>query len=195
MDFSFNFSVPLTMYICGFLSSTCLKKINHWLGRKITYIIGAIIGICGCIWMKFGCSSDDEYTKDIVYVVAGLIGIGGSVMLVTSLALTAEFIGTDTDASAFIYGVMSLTDKVSNGLAVVLIQHFIPSEIDTCFLCQLYFRDVILYACGGTAIFGIFGIISLGKTAVGMRNGSDKIVEDVDETVSKVKLLNTVGEI
>ena len=38
-------------------------------------------------------------------------------MLVTSLALTAEFIGTDTDSSAFIYGLMSLTDKVSNGLA------------------------------------------------------------------------------
>ena len=47
-------------------------------------------------------------------------------MLVTSLSLTAEFIGSNTSSSAFIYGLMSLTDKVSNGLAVVLIQHFIP---------------------------------------------------------------------
>ena len=169
------------MYISGFLSSLCLKKINNWLGRKITYIVGAFIGICGCIWIKFGCDSDQEYTKDDVYIVAGLIGIGGSVMLVTSLALTAEFIGTDTDASAFIYGFMSLTDKVSNGLAVVLIQHFIPTKIDTCVLCKLYFRDVILYACGGAAILGILGIVSLSKTTVGRRRGSERSEAIVEE--------------
>ena len=127
------------------------------------------------------------FSKDVVYIEAGLIGIGGSVMLVTSLALTAEFIGKDTDASAFIYGVMSLTDKVSNGLAVVLIQQFIPTEMNSCNICQSYFRDVILFACGGTAILGIFGIISLGKAVVGMRNGSDKIIEDV-ETISSNKI-------
>jgi hypothetical protein len=36
-------------------------------------------------------------------------------MLVASLSLTADFIGPDTDSSAFIYGFMSLTDKVQNG--------------------------------------------------------------------------------
>ena len=33
-------------------------------------------------------------------------------MLVASLSLTADFIGPDVDSSAFIYGFMSLTDKV-----------------------------------------------------------------------------------
>lgn len=33
-------------------------------------------------------------------------------MLVASLSLTADFIGPDTESSAFIYGFMSLTDKV-----------------------------------------------------------------------------------
>ena len=54
------------MYIGGFLSSLCLKKINHWLGRKITYIIGALIGICGCIWIKFGYGSEEEYKGRII---------------------------------------------------------------------------------------------------------------------------------
>ena len=40
---------------------------------------------------------------------------------------TAEFIGNDTSSSAFIYGLMSLTDKISNGLVVVAIQYFIPT--------------------------------------------------------------------
>jgi len=34
-------------------------------------------------------------------------------MLVASLSLTADFIGPDTESSAFIYGFMSLTDKVN----------------------------------------------------------------------------------
>ena len=161
-------TVPLTMFLSGFFTSLCMKKTNHLLGRKITYIIGASIGIAGCIWIRLGFN-DDENTKYYIFVVASILGIGGSCMLVTALALTAEFIGADTDASAFIYGVMSLTDKVSNGLAVVLIQHFIPTKIDTCILCRQYFRDVILYCCGGAALLGIIGIISLMKTTIGNR--------------------------
>ena len=92
-------------------------------------------------------------------------------MLVTSLSLTAEFIGSDTSSSAFIYGLMSLTDKVSNGLAVVLIQHFIPSDIDSCILCKNYYRDVIMYACGGASLIGILTAISLFPTTVGLRRG------------------------
>ena len=69
------------------------------------------------LWVGFGCDPSDNYTKYYVFVIAAILGIGSTVMLVTSLASTAEFIGTDTDSSAFIYGLMSLTDKVSNGLA------------------------------------------------------------------------------
>ena len=94
-------------------------------------------------------------------------------MLVTSLSLTAEFIGSDTSSSAFIYGLMSLTDKESNGLAVVLIQHFIPNDIDTCILCKNYYRDVIMYACGGASIIGILSAISLFPVAVGVRRGQE----------------------
>ena len=64
---------------------------------------------------------------------------------------------------------MSLTDKVSNGLAVVLIQHFIPPTIDTCDLCREYFRQIIMFACGGAAILGILAAISLIPVTVGTR--------------------------
>ena len=47
-------------------------------------------------------------------------------MMVTSLSLTAEFINNDTDSSAFIYGLMSFTDKLLNGVGVFLIQHLTP---------------------------------------------------------------------
>ena len=55
-----------------------------------------------------------------------MFGTAGSAVLITSLSLTAELIGNNTETSAFVYGAMSFTDKVSNGLAVMVIQHFIP---------------------------------------------------------------------
>ena len=39
-------------------------------------------------------------------------------MLVTSLSLTAEFIGSNTSSSAFVYGTMSFLDKLSIGFGV-----------------------------------------------------------------------------
>lgn len=43
-------------------------------------------------------------------------------MLVTSLALTADLVGERTEASAFVYGLMSFSDKLACGIAIALIQ-------------------------------------------------------------------------
>lgn len=43
-------------------------------------------------------------------------------MLVTSLGITADYIGDKSEGGAFIYGLMSFTDKLSNGLVVIVIQ-------------------------------------------------------------------------
>ena len=47
-----------------------------------------------------------------------IIGIGGTTMLVTSLSLTAEFIGSNTSSSAFVYSTMSFLDKLLTGFGV-----------------------------------------------------------------------------
>ena len=86
-------TVPLTMYISGLAASFGMKRTNNFLGRKITYVIGACIGISACVWTEFGCDADDVNVEYFVYVIAGILGFGGTIMLVTSLALTAEFIG------------------------------------------------------------------------------------------------------
>ena len=59
-----------------------------------------------------------DFTEFEIYPVAGLLGAGGSCMLVTSLAVTAELIGRNAESGAFVYGFMSLTDKVNNTLYV-----------------------------------------------------------------------------
>lgn len=50
-------------------------------------------------------------------------GFSGSILIVTSLGLTADLIGFDTDTSAFVYGAMSFADKLSNGVVVMGIQY------------------------------------------------------------------------
>ena len=51
------------------------------------------------------------------------VGSGGSFMLVTSLGLTADYIGQHIESGAFVYGLMSFADKLCNGLAVILIEY------------------------------------------------------------------------
>ena len=48
-------------------------------------------------------------------MIAVLVGFGGSAMLITSLSITAELVGNNVESSAFIYGAMSFTDKLSTG--------------------------------------------------------------------------------
>lgn len=56
------------------------------------------------------------------------IGAGGSTMLITSLAVTADLIGPHVESGAFVYGAMSFTDKLSNGITVFLIQYLHPCQ-------------------------------------------------------------------
>lgn len=57
----------------------------------------------------------------MIHLVAGA---SSSIQLVTSLGLTADLIGQDTDTGAFVYGAMSFVDKLSNGIAVVILQAY-----------------------------------------------------------------------
>lgn len=83
-----------------------------------------------------------QYTDELQNIAAAMFGAASSAVLITSLSLTAELIGPNTESSAFVYGAMSFTDKVSNGFVVMVIQHFIPC-LKCCALCKWYFRDVL----------------------------------------------------
>lgn len=99
-------------------------------------------------------------------------------MLVTSLGVTADFIGHNTDSGAFVYGIMSFTDKLCNGLAVMAIQYllvhlnililfkhftilFYDFFRETWISCNNYYREVLVYVCGVSAIFGMLIILCI----------------------------------
>jgi len=68
----------------------------------------------------------DNFVTSIVSSV--LLGAASSVILVTSLSLVTDLIGKNTDSGAFVYGAMSFTDKLSNGIAVAVLEQFSPCD-------------------------------------------------------------------
>ncbi|XP_015108557.1 major facilitator superfamily domain-containing protein 12 [Diachasma alloeum] len=152
--------IPLIMYLSSFKWSLVIGKLNTKLGRKWAYLIGVIQGLAACVWIYLGHGK--FYTNYAIYPVALLLGGGGSVMLVTSLGVTADLIGPNTESGAFVYGAMSFTDKLCNGIAVMIIQYTKRCAVG----CPNYYRDVLSFVCGGAAIFSVIMIFSI-KRSVG----------------------------
>lgn len=141
--------VPLVMFISSFVTSFIVKSMNKRMGRKIAYFIGCLLGAGGCVWVWFGAGK--IYSTYEVHAVAILLGASSSIQLVTSLGLTADLIGQDTDTGAFVYGAMSFVDKISNGIAIVILQTYFHHD----------YRNVLAYVCGGATILGSLSVATL----------------------------------
>jgi len=61
-----------------------------------------------------------------VYPCVAIQGIGLSIMLNTATSLISDVIGSDSEGSAFVYGVYSLFDKFSNGFLLYYIVATFP---------------------------------------------------------------------
>ncbi|XP_038626672.1 major facilitator superfamily domain-containing protein 12 isoform X2 [Tachyglossus aculeatus] len=114
-------TIPLVMYISGFLSSFLMKPVNKWIGRNLTYFAGVLVILVFASWVALV-----DRLGVLIYGAAVLLGVGSATILVTSLSMTADLIGPHTHSGAFVYGAMSFTDKVANGLAVMVIQNLHP---------------------------------------------------------------------
>ncbi|KAF4521832.1 hypothetical protein B566_EDAN003706 [Ephemera danica] len=97
-------TVPLTMFLSSFACSLVVGKLNQFCGRKVAYLCGAMLGCSACLWVRFGTGT--ALAQYEVYIIAALLGAASSVVLVTSLGITADFIGTETQSGAFVYGAM-----------------------------------------------------------------------------------------
>lgn len=157
---TFIATVPFAMFLAGFLSSVSMKHINKQIGRKRSFAAGCIVGLGGCLWVWLGEGS--SYGQWGIFAVAALLGIAGSTLLITSLSFTADLIGDNVEGAAFVYGFMSLTDKISNGVIIMLIQDFNPDE-------GWYYRYVIAFACGSACILGVLVTLTLTRFKIGNR--------------------------
>ncbi|XP_057310021.1 major facilitator superfamily domain-containing protein 12-like [Hydractinia symbiolongicarpus] len=114
---------PLIVLIAGSFTSFFVKFVTKKIGSQLTYVLGALMIVGSSFWL-FSVAKEH---KKAVYGAAWLAGSGSSIILVTSLAKTAELVGTDKRSSAFVYSAMSFTDKLSTGIVIFVIQTLKPS--------------------------------------------------------------------
>ncbi|OAD61483.1 Major facilitator superfamily domain-containing protein 12 [Eufriesea mexicana] len=159
INFIIVYSMIIFIYLNIYFIVSILERLNTKLGRKISYCFGVVLGVCACIWIRFG--NDLTYVKYQIYPVSLILGSAGSIMLVTSLGIIADFIGQNIDNSAITYGIMSFTDKLCNGLTVMLIQYFtlFYSFRSSWIHYKNYYRDVLVYICAISAIFSLLMIL------------------------------------
>ncbi|NXX81244.1 MFS12 protein, partial [Urocolius indicus] len=144
-------TIPLVMYVSGFLSSFLMKPVNKCIGRNLTYFVGILVTLAFASWVTLAREMGAE-----IYGAAALLGAGSATILVTSLAMTADLIGTNTHSSAFVYGAMSFTDKMANGLAVMVIQNLHPCPTELCCpACVSFYHWVMVAVTGGMAVAAV----------------------------------------
>ena len=90
-------------------------------------LIGAIVITIGSVPYIFMQPS----FKWLIFVCAGIQGIGIGTLVNTSTSIISDMIGTDNKNSAFVYGFYSLLDKISSGILLTLISVSIPNDSDT----------------------------------------------------------------
>ncbi|XP_028176339.1 major facilitator superfamily domain-containing protein 12-like isoform X1 [Ostrinia furnacalis] len=147
--------VPLAMYLGSLAAAGAQRLAPRSFTRKLIYFIGSICALTGFVWIYF--EYDYDYKVYFIYLVAVLIGFGGAIMLMTSLSLTADLVGARTEASAFVYGLMSFTDKLACGIAIAVIQMY-ADEAESA-----YYQNVLSWVCGGATILGLTFTLLLPK--------------------------------
>ncbi|XP_063476750.1 major facilitator superfamily domain-containing protein 12 isoform X3 [Symphalangus syndactylus] len=150
-------TIPLVMYLSGFFSSFLMKPVNKCIGRNMTYFSGLLVILAFAAWVALA-----EGLGVAVYAAAVLLGAGCATILVTSLSMTADLIGPHTNSGAFVYGSMSFSDKVANGLAVMAIQslHPCPSEL-CCRACVSFYHWAMVAVTGGVGVAAALCLCSL----------------------------------
>ena len=110
--------VPLVLYLSQLAATIALKRVAAALGRHYSMLAGALLFGAACAAMLLIPAADSW----AVYPAVGLLGVGSAVVTVISVSMEADLVGRNVESGAFVYGAMSFTDKLSNGLVILAIQ-------------------------------------------------------------------------
>lgn len=87
------------------------------IGRKNTLIFGTLFAILSSLVMIF---ITPNYNW-IMFIVAIFVGLSQTLVLSTGINLISDVIGTNSSDGAFVFGIYSLLDKISSGVAIYFI--------------------------------------------------------------------------
>ena len=73
------------------------------------------------------------------------------------------------ESSGFVYGTMDMVDKIASGVAILLVQKFMPDLPAPIHISILYFKWILAFGLGGTFIFSIILWAFLMTKKIGQR--------------------------
>ena len=168
---------PLSAYVSGLLASFPMRAINKRLGRKVTMLLGLSFTLSSAILFWFIVNLKGNLPIEIALISACvLLGIGTSTTTICSFSLASDLIGLNTECGAFVYGIMSFTDKLANGIVIALIQQFNPCTLASTTQCASYYRYILTFIPIGVAFLTILLTLSIWKTDIG--SNSHEVVQD-----------------
>ncbi|XP_054167887.1 major facilitator superfamily domain-containing protein 12-like [Oppia nitens] len=159
--------IPFATYVAGLVCSFAAKPLSARLGTRWVLLIGTAFGVASCVWMWIGNDSA-AYKSWQVYGVSAFIGIGGTALLIASLSLTSDLIGSNTATGAFVFAAMSFFDKSINGLVIALLEHFNPKNLVPGEPVD-YYKLILIFITGCSSLIILAGLLSILKTRYGLR--------------------------
>ena len=144
-------TVPATLYLASFGATFVQPGLARRLSRAAVYSLGAAACAAACA----GCMALPAAPDALVWAVYPLVvvlGWGSTTCMVTSVSSQADLIGARVSSGAFVYGSMSLLDKLSNGVAIFAIQAHRQALAEDA--QRDFTRLVLVVGCGGSAVLG-----------------------------------------
>ncbi|XP_034558127.1 major facilitator superfamily domain-containing protein 12-like [Notolabrus celidotus] len=173
-------TIPLVMYLSGFISSFIMKPVSKLIGKCLTYFVGLLLILAFSSWVLLDTSMGQQ-----VYGAAMLLGAGSATLLVISLSMTADLIADQTQSGAFVYGAMSFTDKFANGAAVMVIQSLHPCHTRNCCpACVWFYHYIMVIVTGGVAIIAALALCSILIWPIKIRTRATPIISEDEPTVN-----------
>ncbi|CAG2112480.1 unnamed protein product, partial [Medioppia subpectinata] len=154
--------IPFATYVAGLVCSFGAKPMSARLGSRWVLILGAAFGISTCVWIFIGADGQSYKTWQI-YGVSAFVGIGGTALLISSLALTSDLIGSNTSTGAFVFAAMSFFDKSVNGIVIALLEHFNPKDIEPGQSVNFY-RLILIFITGTSSVVILLGLLTIMRT-------------------------------
>eukprot|EP01012_Entosiphon_sulcatum_P066335 TRINITY_DN9552_c0_g1_i1.p1 TRINITY_DN9552_c0_g1~~TRINITY_DN9552_c0_g1_i1.p1 ORF type:complete len:465 (-),score=58.83 TRINITY_DN9552_c0_g1_i1:48-1442(-) len=157
-------SMPLVVYAGQLSASVVIPRLNRSVGRFNAYLVG--IANLALALVSFYFLPDTQ--ANFAYGSCYFLGLGCAIILVTSISMEADMIGSHTESGAFVYGALSFLDKAANGLAIMLVQSLKDdddAEADPS--AGLYYRQVLSFIPGSAALVAVVFVATLYSTPLG----------------------------
>lgn len=136
---------PLILYIFSLIGTMLIKPLVHFFNVLVSFLIGCVLCIATGFWYMYiaqNKANSQLFDLSSIFVACMLLGLSGTLLVVCTLYFATNLIGNNTDSGAFVYGIMSLFDKLINGVVILIIQALTDGNTTT---LPLFYNQIMIY--------------------------------------------------